>query len=90
VQVWIRVGQGINVHEQPCRAQPLQAISISLGGLGADAISARGNRRDIRSLTGSRYAASAPQQRCDAARAAEGRTASATLRGKSALPPFRQ
>jgi hypothetical protein len=88
VQVGIGVGQGINMHEQPRRAQPLQAIRISLRSLGTDAISARGNRRDIRSLTGSRYAATAPQQRCDAARAAEGRTASATLRGKSALPPF--
>lgn len=52
VQVGIGVGQGINMHEQPRRAQPLQAIRISLGGLGANAISARGNRRDIFSLTG--------------------------------------
>ena len=88
VQVGIGVGQGINMHEQPRLAQPLQAIRISLGSLGANAISARGNRRDFRSLTGSRYAATDPQQRCDAARAAEGRTASATLRGKSALSHF--
>jgi hypothetical protein len=47
VQVGIRVGQGINMHEQPRRAQPLQAIRFSLGSLGSDAISARGNRRDI-------------------------------------------
>ena len=47
VQVGIGVGQGLNMHEQPRRAQPLQAIRIRLGSLGADAISARGNRRDI-------------------------------------------
>ena len=52
VQVGIGVGQGVNMHEQPRRAQPLQAIRISLGSLGAEAIRARGNRWDIFSLTG--------------------------------------
>jgi hypothetical protein len=44
VQVGIGVGQGINMREQPRRAQPLQAIRISMR---ANANSARGNHRDI-------------------------------------------
>jgi hypothetical protein len=48
VQVGIGVGQGINMHEQPRRAQPLQTIRISLRSLRANAISARGYGRDIR------------------------------------------